>query len=191
MSENPEPEEKIDIKRRRFLVAATATLGGIGAICTLKPLASSLLPSAKTRAEAAPVEVDLRSLKPGQQRTVSWRGKPVWIIRRSPEMLQHLADNVDQLRDPLSLTPQQPVYAQNAWRSRNPEYLVLVGVCTHLGCTPRYTPEAKSAFICPCHGSTFDLAGRVFKAVPAPINLEVPPHYFISADRLVIGLDKA
>lgn len=187
MTDNPEKEEKIDRERRRFLVAATATLGGIGAACALKPLISSLSPGIRTLAEAAPVEVDLSRLAPGQQLTLRWRGKPVWVIRRTPEMLQHLADNIDNLRDPFSLTPQQPAYAQNTWRSVNPEYLVLIGICTHLGCTPRYT--GKTGFLCPCHGSSFDLAGRVFKEVPAPINLEVPPHHFLTPQRLIIGED--
>ncbi|MDI9818430.1 ubiquinol-cytochrome c reductase iron-sulfur subunit [Tatlockia sp. PL877] len=195
-NDNP-AEEAIDEQRRKFLLATTGVLGGVGVACALTPFISSWLPSAKAQAAGAPVQVDLSKMEPGQQVTVEWRGKPVWIIRRTQEMLQHLSDYDDQLRDPQSLVEQQPVYAQNKYRSINPEYLVLVGICTHLGCSPKYTPEENElgpdwpgGFYCPCHGSTFDLAGRVFKGVPAPINLEVPPHYFLSEQVIVIGEDK-
>lgn len=191
---NEDPENTIDCARRQFLVTSTSVLGGIGALCALTPLMSSWLPSAKALAAGAPVRVDISALEPGQQVTVEWRGKPVWIIRRTPEMLKHLQGHDDELRDPQSLVKQQPDYAQNAYRSLKPEYLVLVGICTHLGCSPKYTPSANSlgsnwlgGFFCPCHGSTFDLAGRVFKGVPAPINLEVPPYHFVGEHELVIG----
>ena len=190
-------DEQIDETRRHFLLAATGVLGGIGAACALTPLIGSWLPSAKAQASGAPVEVDLSKLEPGQQVTVEWQGKPVWIIRRTKAMLEELANEETLLRDPQSLTEQQPEYARNRYRSINPEYLVLIGICTHLGCSPKYTPEVNAlgpdwpgGFYCPCHGSTFDLAGRVFKGVPAPINLEVPPYKFIREHVIVIGQDK-
>lgn len=189
--------ESIDEGRRKFLLTSTCVLGGVGALCALTPFVSSLLPSAKAQADGAPVQVDLSKMEPGEQAVIEWRGKPVWIIRRTKEMLQQLSTNSSQLRDPQSLTAQQPAYAQNEHRSINPEYLVLIGICTHLGCSPKYKPtlgelgaEWPGGFFCPCHGSTFDLSGRVFKDVPAPINMEVPPHYFIDAQTLVIGEEK-
>ncbi len=191
-------DEKIDEQRRRFLLTATGILGGVGAVFALTPLISSWLPSAKARAAGGAVQVDLSKLEPGQQVTVEWRGKPVWIIRRTPKMLKQLADYEEQLRDPNSLVKQQPHYAKNPHRSINPEDLVFIGICTHLGCSPKYTPAENElgphwpgGFYCPCHGSTFDLAGRVFKGVPAPINLEVPPYRFISEQVIVIGQDEA
>lgn len=186
-----------DEQRRKFLATATGVVGGVGAVCALTPFVSSWLPSAKAMAAGAPVEVDLSRMEPGQQVTVEWRGKPVWIIKRTEEMLKHLADSEDQLRDPQSLVDQQPAYARNPHRSIKPEYLVLVGVCTHLGCSPKYNPEMgelgdnwPGGFFCPCHGSTFDLSGRVFKGVPAPINLEVPPYRFVSENVIIIGEDE-
>ncbi|MGQ3889882.1 ubiquinol-cytochrome c reductase iron-sulfur subunit [Legionella sp. CNM-1927-20] len=190
-------QEEIDEKRRKFLLTATGVLGGIGAACALTPFISSWLPSAKAQAAGAPVEVDLSKLEPGQQATVEWRGRPVWIIRRTKAMLEQLAGAEDQLRDPESLVEQQPAYAKNKYRSIRPEYLVLVGICTHLGCSPKYTPQVnelgpnwRGGFYCPCHGSTFDLAGRVFKGVPAPINLEVPPYRFVNEHVIIIGEDE-
>lgn len=189
--------DSVDEQRRRFLLTTTTVLGGIGTLCALTPFVASWMPSAKAQADGAPVQVDLSKIEPGQQVTVSWRGKPVWIIRRTPEMLKHLGDDSTRLRDPDSLVEQQPVYAQNKYRSIKPEYLVLVGICTHLGCSPKYKPYEKElgpdwpgGFYCPCHGSTFDLAGRVFKSVPAPINLEVPPYRYISEHVIVIGEDE-
>ena len=188
--------DSIDEDKRKFLLKATGVLGGVGAVCALTPFVSSWLPSAKAQAAGAPVQVDLSKLEPGQQVTVEWRGKPVWIVRRTPEMLAQLAGADEQLRDPLSLVDQQPEYAKNKYRSINPEYLVLIGICTHLGCSPKYTPQVNElgpnwpgGFYCPCHGSTFDLAGRVFKGVPAPINLQVPPYQFLSEHLIVIGQD--
>ncbi|WP_131783137.1 ubiquinol-cytochrome c reductase iron-sulfur subunit [Legionella gresilensis] len=190
-------QEEIDEKRRKFLLTATGVLGGIGAACALTPFISSWLPSAKAQAAGAPVEVDLSKLEPGQQATIEWRGRPVWIIRRTKAMLEQLAGAEDQLRDPESLVEQQPSYAKNKYRSIKPEYLVLVGICTHLGCSPKYTPQVnelgpnwRGGFYCPCHGSTFDLAGRVFKGVPAPINLEVPPYRFVNDHVIIIGEDE-
>lgn len=194
---NNETTETIDEDRRKFLMRSATVLGGVGIATALTPFVASLLPSAKAEALGAPVEVDLSKLEPGQQVTVEWRGRPVWIIKRTKEMLQHLNDHNDQLRDPESLTDQQPNYAKNAFRSIHPEFLILVGICTHLGCSPKYTPELNrlgphwpGGFYCPCHGSTFDLAGRVFKGVPAPINLQVPPHYFKAKNIVVIGAEQ-
>ncbi len=190
-------DDEIDPARRQFLLTATGVLGSVGALCALTPFVSSWLPSAKAQAAGAPVQVDLSKMEPGQQITVEWRGKPVWIIKRTPTMLAQLQSHPEQLRDPDSLVEQQPSYAQNKHRSINPEYLVLVGICTHLGCSPKYTPTEKElgpswpgGFYCPCHGSTFDLAGRVFKGVPAPINLEVPPYEFINEHTIIIGQEK-
>lgn len=191
------PEESINKERRSFLLGSACVLGGIGAVCSLVPLASSWLPNANTKAATGPVEVDLSTLEPGEQRIVEWQRKPVWIIRRSATMLRQLdKTNTSQLRDPLSLVEQQPGYAKNQYRSIHPEYLILIGICTHLGCSPKYKPnlnelgpEWPGGFFCPCHGSTFDLAGRVFKGVPAPINLAVPPHRFINSHTVIIGED--
>lgn len=189
--------ENIDEQRRKFLLTATCVLGGVGVACALTPFLASWWPSAQAEAAGAPVEVDISKLEPGQQVTVAWRGKPVWIIRRTREMLQALESQIDILRDPDSLVEQQPSYAKNIFRSINPEYLVLVGICTHLGCSPKYIPTPNTlgphwpgGFYCPCHGSTFDLAGRVFKGVPAPINLQVPPYYFLNDHIIIIGEDK-
>ncbi|KTD71392.1 ubiquinol-cytochrome c reductase iron-sulfur subunit [Legionella tucsonensis] len=195
---DPDKNDLVDEERRRFLLTTTCVLGGIGALCALTPFAASWLPSAKAQAEGAPVQVDLSKLEPGKLAVVEWRGKPVWIIRRTEEMLQRLTMYSSRLRDPNSLTRQQPSYAKNQHRSINPEYLVLVGICTHLGCSPKYKPNLgdlgpdwPGGFFCPCHGSTFDLSGRVFKDVPAPINMEVPPYYFVDKQTIVIGEDKA
>lgn len=193
-SEDSTSLEDIDEARRRFLLASTGVLGGVGALCALAPFVLSWMPSAKAQAAGSPVQVDLSHLEPGQQVTVEWRGKPVWVIRRTKEMLQQLNTDRALLRDPDSIVTQQPPYAQNTFRSIKPEYLVLVGICTHLGCSPKYKPFEKElgpdwpgGFYCPCHGSAFDLAGRVFKNVPAPINLEVPPYRFISEHVIIIG----
>jgi len=187
-------QEEVDQGRRRFLVRSTSVLGGVGAAFAAVPFVSSWLPSAKAKAAGAPVECDISKLEFGQQLTVEWRGKPVWVIRRSKEVLDNLNKHDNQLRDPKSLVEQQPSYAQNLYRSINPEYLVLVGICTHLGCSPKYRPDLgelgadwPGGFFCPCHGSKFDLSGRVFQGVPAPINLEVPPYKFINKHLLLIG----
>ena len=190
------PDDSVDEQRRQFLLTTTGVLGGVGALCALTPFVSSWMPSAKAQAAGAPVQVDLSKMEPGQQVTVEWRGRPVWIIRRTTEMLKRLNDTTEQLRDPDSLVEQQPDYAQNKFRAIKPEYLVLIGICTHLGCSPKYKPFEKElgpdwpgGFYCPCHGSMFDLAGRVYKSVPAPINLEVPPHRYISEHEIIIGED--
>ncbi len=191
--------DEIDHGRRRMLVAATTAMGGVGAAYVAAPFILSMQPSARAQAAGAPVEVDIGKLELGQLMTVAWRGKPVWILNRSKEMLDNMKTLDSQLRDPHSdeLT-QQPIYAKNDHRSINPEYMVMVGICTHLGCAPTFRPEVapvdlgpkwKGGFFCPCHGSTYDLAGRVYKGVPAPSNLVVPPYHFTLSTHLVIGID--
>jgi ubiquinol-cytochrome c reductase iron-sulfur subunit len=188
--------EEIDEGRRQFLLIATTLMAGIGIFASAIPFIASWLPSDKAEADAAPIEVDISQLQPGQLMIVEWRGKPIWILRRTKEMLDRL-NGQDELRDPDSLVEQQPAYARNRYRSINPEYLVLIGICTHLGCSPLYRPDLgglgarwMGGFYCPCHGSKFDLAGRVMKGVPAPINLEVPPYKFLNAKTIVIGVDQ-
>jgi ubiquinol-cytochrome c reductase iron-sulfur subunit len=184
--------------RRRFLTAATSVVGAVGVGFALVPFVSSMQPSAKARAAGAPVRADISKLKPGQMIRVKWRGKPVWLVSRTDEMLASLSKLTPKLRDPDSVEPMQPEYAQNEYRSIKPELLVTVGICTHLGCSPTYRPDVGAAdlggdwlggFFCPCHGSRFDLAGRVYSGVPAPLNLEVPPYRFLSDNELVIGDD--
>lgn len=192
-------QDGVDKGRRRFLTATTAVVGGIGAVYTAVPFLASWKPSAKAQAAGAPVSVDISQLEPGQRITTEWRGRPVWIVRRTQEMLANLKKLESQLADPNSSMPQQPAYAQNEYRSIKPEYLVVIGICTHLGCSPLYRPEVGAAdlggdswlggFFCPCHGSKFDFAGRVFKGVPAPTNLDIPPYYFISDTLIKIGED--
>lgn len=190
--------EQVDLKRRRMLTAATAGVGAIGAGAMVVPFALSLAPSEKAKAAGAPVEVDISMIEDGQQITIEWRGKPVWIVKRPQSVLDDLKSLGDKLLDPDSGAAQQPEYANNASRSIKPEILVLVGICTHLGCSPKYRPEIapadlgpdwKGGYFCACHGSKFDLAGRVYKSVPAPKNMEVPPHQYLSDTLLVIGED--
>ena len=186
---------------RRQLVLLTAATGCVAAAGVAVPLVSSLAPSERARAMGAGVEVDISDLAPGGVKTVEWRGKPVWIMRRTPEMLAALPQQDAALADPASRKDQQPGYARNPQRSIRPEVFVTVGICTHLGCSPTAVPAGTSnpsvgdqwqgGFFCPCHGSTFDLAGRVFKNKPAPTNLEVPPHRYVSDTRLLIGDDAA
>ncbi|MCG6898573.1 MAG: ubiquinol-cytochrome c reductase iron-sulfur subunit [Gammaproteobacteria bacterium] len=185
--------------RRRFLTAATSVVGAVGVGFALVPFISSMQPSAKARAAGAPVRADISKLEPGQMIRVKWRGKPVWLVKRTDDMLEELPKLDSELRDPASEQPQQPPYAQNEYRSIKPEILVTVGICTHLGCSPTYRPDMGAAdlgadwpggFFCPCHGSRFDLAGRVFKGVPAPLNLEVPPHRYLSDNEVLIGEDE-
>ena len=190
---------KMDCGRRRLIVA-TAAVGGAGAVAVLVPFVSSLLLSERAKAAGAPVEAEIGKLEAGQMMTVEWRGKPVWIINRTKEMLATLPKLNDQMADPKSEKDMQPAYAQNENRSIKPEYMVVIGICTHLGCSPssKFKPGADEGmpadwlggFLCPCHGSTFDFAGRVFKAKPAPTNLEVPPHVYLSDTRILIGEDK-
>ncbi|MDP2560685.1 ubiquinol-cytochrome c reductase iron-sulfur subunit [Psychrobium sp. 1_MG-2023] len=185
--------------RRRFLTLATAVVGGVGAAGVAVPFIKSWNPSEKAKAAGAPVEYDASKMMPGQLVRVQWRGKPVYVVRRTKEVLAELENgHNDQLRDPGSKEPQQPDYAVNSHRSVEPEFLVALGVCTHLGCAPTYhagdfgevVEGVKNGFFCPCHGSKFDMAGRVFQNVPAPLNLEIPPHMFKDGTTLLIGLDE-
>jgi ubiquinol-cytochrome c reductase iron-sulfur subunit len=190
----------VDNSKRRFLTtAASVVVGGAGAAAVAVPFVLSMLPSAKARAAGAPVEVDISKLEIGQLMTVEWRGKPVWVLNRSSESLLALPALNEQLADPESdKTTQQPTYAKNEYRSIRDNIVVLVGICTHLGCSPSYRPELapadlgpewKGGFFCPCHGSRYDLSGRVFKNMPAPTNLVVPPYHFLGDNRVVIGED--
>lgn len=186
----------VDKGRRRFLTVATTVVGAAGAVGVAVPFIASWNPSAKAKNAGAPVEVNIGKAEPGQLVRVEWRGQPVWVIRRTPEMLEDLAEHEDDLRDPNSEEPQQPAYAQNRYRSIKEEFLVAVGICTHLGCSPTYLENggaqvegAAAGFFCPCHGSKFDIAGRVFSGVPAPYNLVVPPHYYIDDNTILIGED--
>ncbi|MCW8330467.1 ubiquinol-cytochrome c reductase iron-sulfur subunit [Photobacterium sp. SDRW27] len=184
--------------RRRFLTATTSVVGGLGAVAVAVPFIKSWNPSAKAKAAGAPVEVDISKLEDGQMVRVEWRGKPVWVVRRSDAILEELGGHDGQLRDPSSDEPQQPEYAQNKFRSVKPEIFLAVGICTHLGCSPTYLPDSFSeqvsgvsaGFFCPCHGSKFDMAGRVFAGVPAPLNLVVPPHTFLDDNTILVGLDE-
>ncbi|HRQ05402.1 MAG TPA: ubiquinol-cytochrome c reductase iron-sulfur subunit [Nitrosomonas halophila] len=182
--------------RRRFLLVTTSVAGAVAGVGIATPFVRSMMPSERAKAAGAPVEVDIGKLEPGMLLTVEWRGRVVWVLKRTPEMLQNLEKLNAQLADPDSKREQQPDYAQNPVRSIKPEILVVEGVCTHLGCSPVYRKDIAPAdlgadwlggFFCPCHGSKFDLAGRVYKAVPAPTNLMVPPHTYLSDSRLLIG----
>ena len=188
----------VDTKRRRVLVAATSVVGAIGAVYVAVPFVASMNPSAKAKAAGAPVEADISKLEPGALLRVKWRGKPVWIVNRTPEMLAALPELDPQLLDPNSEGSKQPAYCKNPQRAIKPEYLVAVGICTHLGCAPTYRPDVappdlgpewKGGFFCPCHGSRFDLAGRVYKGVPAPANLEIPKHVYLTDKSIRIGED--
>ena len=193
--------DNTDTGRRRFLTAATTVVGAVGTGFVLVPFISSMQPSARARAAGAPVRADISKLEPGQMVRVKWRGKPVWLVRRTEKMLEVLSTLDAILSDPESLESIQPPYAQNEYRSIKPELLVTVGICTHLGCSPTYRPDVGAAdlgdggmeweggFFCPCHGSKFDLAGRVYKGVPAPTNLVIPPHSYLSETELLIGED--
>ena len=192
--------QKVDTRKRKFLIAATSAVGGVAVAGVAVPLVMSMMPSARAKAAGAPVEVDISKIEPGMLLTVEWRGKPVWIVNRTQDMLGMLAKHDDQLADPKSEMPQQPDYCKNTNRSIKPEFLVAVGICTHLGCSPTYRKEVGAAdlgadwpggFFCPCHGSRFDLAARVFKRVPAPTNLVIPPHQYLSDAKLLIGVDPA
>lgn len=187
-------EDGVDVGRRRFLATATSVVGGLGAAVAAVPFLAAWKPSARAQAAGAPVEVDISKLEPSQQMTVEWRGKPVWIIRRTEAMVNELPKNDPFLRDPNSEVEQQPAYAKNVSRAINPEYFVAIGICTHLGCVPTYRPDIggvqagwPGGFFCPCHGSKFDLAGRVYQGVPAPSNLVIPPYSYLSDSVLLIG----
>ena len=192
-------EQQVDTGRRRFLTVATSAAGGVAAAAVATPFVLSFFPSERAKAAGAPVEVDISKLEAGQKINVEWRGKPVWVVNRTPEQVKNLATLDGKLVDPKSEAPQQPEYCKNAHRSIKPEILVAVGICTHLGCSPTFRPDLAPAdlgadwlggFYCPCHGSKFDLAARVYSGVPAPSNMEIPPHKYLSDTRLLVGDDK-
>ena len=192
-------EQPEAVARRKFLVGATTALSVVGAIGVATPFVASWNPSAKAKAAGAPVKVDISKIRPGEQIRAEWRGKPVFVLRRTAEMVENLKIQDDRLADPGSESPQQPIYAMNATRSISPEVAVVVGICTHLGCSPQFRPELSASdlgnewlggYFCPCHGSKFDLAGRVYNSVPAPTNLIVPPHSYESDNVLIIGIDQ-
>jgi len=190
----------VDTSKRRFLVTMTSAVGGVAALGVAVPFVMSMLPSARAKAAGAPVEVDLTKVEPGMQLAVEWRGKPVWVVNRTPEMLDLLSKNDAKLTDAASEnTSQQPEYCKNPTRSIKPQYLIVVGICTHLGCSPSYRsevapadlgPEWTGGWFCPCHGSRFDLAARVYNGSPAPTNLVIPPHKYLSDTRVLIGDDQ-
>lgn len=191
-------EQQVDQERRRFLTVATGALGGVAVAGVATPFVLSFFPSERAKAAGAPVEVDISKLESGQKINVEWRGKPVWVVSRTPEQVENLAKLDDKLADPNSEVAQQPEYCQNATRSIKPEILVAIGICTHLGCSPTHRPDLAPAdlgsdwlggFYCPCHGSKFDLAARVYKSVPAPTNMEIPPHKYLGDTMLLIGED--
>ena len=185
----------VDNNRRRFLTAATVVVGAVGTVAVAVPFVASWSPSARAKSAGAPVEANIGKLQPGQQIIFKWQGKPVWVVRRDEKALATLEDSslTENLRDVESDDSVQPEYAKNVYRSIKPEYLIMVGICTHLGCSPTYRPEITSdfqgGFFCPCHGSKFDFAGRVYSGVPAPTNLTIPPHYYVSDDVILIGED--
>ena len=190
--------KNIDQSRRRFLTTAATVVGGVGAVTASVPFVSNMNPSAKTKAIGAPVEVDISDIEPGGRLIEKWQGKPVWILRRTDEMLKDISTLNDDVSDPKSDESAQPEYAKNEYRALKEEFFVVIGICTHLGCSPNFvlkgdganiSTDWKGGFFCPCHGSRFDFAGRVFKGVPAPRNLVIPPYKFISPTRLLIGDD--
>ena len=182
-----------------MLVTGAGVVGGLGAVALAAPMVASMSPSERAKAAGAPVEVDISKLEPGRRMTVEWRGKPVWIVNRTPDALGGLEQVTGQLADPESEKSIQPEYAQNESRSIKPEILVMVGICTHLGCSPTYRPEVAAAdigadwlggFFCPCHGSKFDFSGRVYAGVPAPTNMDIPPHKYLSDTVIIVGVDQ-
>lgn len=186
-------------RQRRLLLLATRAMGGVGLVGTMLPFVASMAPSNGAKSRGAPVEVSLDAVEPGALATIAWRGKPVWILHRTSDMLDRLGKHDSLLSDSLSKESQQPLDARNATRSFRPDFLVAVGICTHLGCVPTYRPDADAAdlgerwsggFFCPCHGSKFDLAGRVFRDVPVPLNLEIPPYKYLGESRLMVGKDR-
>jgi len=188
----------VDLGRRRFLGAATGVTSAVGVAFVAVPFLASWKPSARAQALGAPVEVDIGKLEDGAMLRVEWRGKPVWVLKRTPEMIERLAAADEMVRDPHSVEPQQPGYAANQHRSIRPEVLVVIGSCTHLGCSPmaRFEPgtpdlgaDWPGGFFCACHGSKFDLAGRVWRGVPAPLNLVVPPHQYVNESTILVGVD--
>ncbi|ROO25020.1 ubiquinol-cytochrome C reductase [Salinisphaera orenii MK-B5] len=189
--------EGVDVRKRRFLTGATAAVGGVGAAFVATPFIKSWLPSARARAAGAPVEVNIAALDEGALLSVTWRGKPVWVVRRTQEMLDSLDNVASKLADPDSSAPQQPAYCQNKYRAIKDPILVMVGICTHLGCSPSFRPDASEwsmdvpGFFCPCHGSHYDISGRVYAGQPAPLNMQVPPYRYSSDELIVVGEDPA
>lgn len=192
-------EQQVDAGRRRFLTVATSAVGGVAVAGMATPFVLSFLPSERAKAAGAPVEVDISKIEKGQMINVEWQGKPVWVLSRTPAQVANLAKLSSQMADPDSDMDQQPAYCKNVHRSIKPEFLVAVGICTHLGCSPTYRPDVAPAdlgadwvggFYCPCHGSKYDLAARVYKSMPAPKNLEIPPHKYLSDTRILVGDDK-
>ncbi|MDO8261873.1 MAG: ubiquinol-cytochrome c reductase iron-sulfur subunit [Gallionella sp.] len=190
--------DNVNRSKRRLLIAATSAAGGVAAAGAGAPFVLSLMPSERAKAAGAPVAVDISKLEPGMMMSVEWQGKPVWIVHRTKEMIELLSKHDGELADPGSSVPQQPAYCNNPFRSIKPDYFVVLGVCTHLGCSPTFRPEIAPAdlgadwaggWFCPCHGSRFDLAARVYKGAPAPTNLIVPQHKYLSDGRLLIGDD--
>jgi ubiquinol-cytochrome c reductase iron-sulfur subunit len=190
--------EGADLKKRRFLTATTSVIGAVGVVGVAVPFIASWQPSTRAKAAGAPVEADISKLGPGELLRVKWRGKPVWILRRTEKNLEDLKTLDPKLADPASDMPQQPDYAKNPHRSRKPEIWVAVGICTHLGCSPTYRPDVApedlgpawlGGFYCACHGSRFDLAGRVYSGVPAPTNLVIPPYQFLDDNTVLVGDD--
>lgn len=190
--------QQVDRSKRRFLIAATTAVGGVAGVAVMVPFVMSMLPSERAKAAGAPVDVDISKLESGMLLAVAWQGKPVWVVNRTKEMLARLPKNDSFLLDPKSEQPQQPAYCKNEWRSIKPELLVVVGICTHLGCSPTFRKEVGAAdlgadwpggWLCPCHGSKYDLAARVFKDVPAPLNMDIPPYKFVNDNLILVGDD--
>jgi len=186
----------VDRSKRQFLTTALTVVGAVGTGYIAVPFLSQMQPSTKAKAAGAPVEIDISKIETGQLIRAAWRGKPVWVLNRTPVVLEILTEQTDKLADPLSLESNQPESSKNEFRSIKPEIFIAVGLCTHLGCSPTFRPEIapndlgedwKGGFFCPCHGSGFDLAGRVFRGVPAPTNLDVPPHRYLSETQIIIG----
>jgi len=190
-------DREVDLSRRKFLTQATIATGAVGAAVAAVPFIESWMPSERARAQGAPTELDISKLEAGQMTTTVWRRSPIYVVRRSPDMVKRIAGHDADLKDPSSLKSEQPPYAKNELRSRSPEFLVLVGTCTHLGCLPKQRfgsgelyPSWPGGFFCPCHGSRFDLAGRVFDGSPASINLRVPPYSYPNPHTLLVGADE-
>ena len=199
MADNVVADQAVDLSRRKFLTNATIATGAVGAVFVAVPFVESWTPSERARALGAPTELDVTKIDPGQMTIVTWRRQPIYVVRRTPEMVKHLEGHDGDLKDPGSVESKQPDYAKNVQRSRTAEYLVLIGTCTHLGCLPKQRFEAGMAemgptwpggFFCPCHGSRFDLAGRVFKGSPASVNLVVPPYEYPNEKTLRVGADE-
>jgi|SRR5579862_61899 len=190
-------EEDVDLSRRKFLTRATIATGAVGAVFAAVPFIESWMPSERARAQGAPTTVDLSKVEPGQMMTPVWRKQPIFVVRRTPDMIARVAGHDGELKDPKSDSSEQPKYCENPLRSRTPEFLVLIGICTHLGCIPKQRFSAgelyaswPGGFFCPCHGSRFDLAGRVFDGSPASLNLRIPPYSYPNPSTLIVGEDE-